>query len=99
LTRDEIIETLIQYLDQQLERVRGHTAQPSCKADFFKLFKEAYANGYFEGSPSLEADFIRKTLLTRWSSIRDGQEEQKSKLIEEWSARWEEWRYAFQNYS
>jgi hypothetical protein len=98
VTREEIIETLINYLDQQLTRTRAHIAQPSSKAEFFALFKEAYANRYFEEVPNLKADALREVLVDRWSSIRVGFDAEKRQLIDEWSSRWEEWRYALENY-
>ena len=95
MTRDEIVNTLVDYLDQQLKLVRGYIGQEPYRSDFFKLFKEAYEQDYFEISPNLKADSIRDTIMTRWSSRTPDQENEKLELIQQWSVPWDEWRYAW----
>jgi len=54
--REEIISTVLTYLDEHLKEERGYIGQSFYKDDFFKLFKEAYKQGYFDpssGSPLL----------------------------------------------
>jgi hypothetical protein len=93
MERDEIINTLVGYLDQQLKELRGYIGQEPSRSDFFKLFREAYERDYFEVSPSLKADSIREAIMTRWKT--PDQEDKKLDLIKEWSTRWDEWRYAW----
>jgi hypothetical protein len=46
----------------------------------------------------MRADNLRNELLSRWSSLTDGRDNEKVRLIEQWSAMWDEWRYALDNY-
>ena len=98
MTRDEIVTELLCLLDMHLKGARGYMGQRGYKEDFFKLFKDAYSAGYFTPVPNMRADNLRNELLSRWSSLTDGRDNEKVRLIEQWSAMWDEWRYALDNY-
>lgn len=71
--------------------------QEPYKGDFFRLFREAYRNGYCDvsSSPRLTADRLRDILIARCTS---GNEQQRDKLIEQLCDMWDEWRYARDHY-
>jgi hypothetical protein len=98
MTRNEIVAELLKLLDMHLKGARGYMGQRGYKEDFFKLFKDAYSAGHFTPAPNMRADNLRDELLVRWSSLTQGQENDKIRLIEQWSTMWDEWRYALDNY-
>lgn len=100
MTQEQIIDTVITYLDQHLKDVRGYMGQEPYKGDFFKLFKEAYRNRYFHPSsrPRLTGDAFRDILLARWNAGGDSKKQERQKLMDQLFAKWDEWRYAWDHY-
>ncbi len=99
MTPEKIIEEIIDCLDSHLKGGRGYIGQEPYKGDFFKLFKEAYRNGYFEDSTSqrLTGDALRDILKERWLK-EDGKNDERMKLMERLFTMWNEWRYAWDHY-
>jgi len=95
MTSEEILDQIIKYLDQHLSIGGRDIGQDHYKSDFFKLCKEAHKNGYFEPSlhPRLTGDAMRDTLRERWSTGGSAKESERSKLMEQLFAMWDEWRY------
>ena len=100
MTQDDVIAQIIEFLDGQLKDIRGHIAQEPYKGDVFKLFKDAYHNGYFDESsrPGLRGDALRDIIVARWFTHDDAEDEKRWELMNQFSARWDEWRYAWDNY-
>jgi hypothetical protein len=82
----DVINSLIDYLNMQLNQSLEHISQESCKDKFFELFKEA---------PHLKPDAIRSKIVPRWDARTPGQDKEKDELLVEWASVWEEWRYVW----
>ena len=100
MTQEGIIEQLQEYLDQHLKGMRGAVSQEPYRGDFFKLFKEAYHNNYFDDSsgPILTADALTGVLCTRWYTEDQELNEKKELLMDQLFSKWYEWRYAWDHY-
>ena len=100
MTQEEIIERLIELLDQHLKDVRGYIGQEPYKGDFFKLFKEAYRNRYFDvqADPLLTGDSLRDIVVARWFTGEDAEDERRQQLMDQLFPKWDEWRYAWDHY-
>ena len=99
MTQEEIIERLIRYLDSHLKGEWGDIGQEPYKSDFFKLFKEAYRNGYCDdqASPRLTSDYLTDIVGERWETSEEA-EDKKQELMEQFFPKWDEWRYAWDHY-
>ncbi len=97
MTQDEIINHIIVYLNGHLNGTRGGIGETIYKGDFFKLFKEAYHNGYFDESSraGLRGDALRDIIVERWFTGDDAKDEKRWELMSQFSAMWDEWRYAW----
>ena len=95
MTQEEIITRLIDHLDLYFTGGFGSVHQDPYKSDIFKLFREAYNNGYCEhpSRPLLTGDALRDTLQVLWDT--GGEETQRQKLANEVLTMWDEWRYAW----
>jgi hypothetical protein len=94
MTQEEIITRLIERLDFHLRSGFGSVHQDPYKNDIFKLFREAYNNGYCEQTsrPLLTGDALRDTLQVRWDTAN---ETQRHDLAQAVLTMWDEWRYAW----
>ena len=100
MTQDEIIERIIVYLDQHLKGGRGYVGQEPYKGDFFKLFKEAYRNNFFDVSsrPRLTGDSLSDIVVTRWFTGDEVEDDKRRHFMEQIFPKWDEWRYAWNHY-
>ncbi len=100
MSQQEIIKDLHDLLDSHLKGGREYIGPEPYIGDFFKLFREAYQNHYFDVSsnPRLTGDALRDILRTRWFK-QDGKDDQRLKLMEDLLRRWDEWRYAWDKHS
>lgn len=96
MTQEEIIQHLHELLDLHLKLIRGYVGQEPYKGNFFRLFMEAYRNGYFERSsrPLLTGDALRVIIQARWLTGDKARDEEKLSLMEQLLLKWDEWRYA-----
>ena len=101
MNQEEIISTALTYLKEHLDKngMRGHMDQEPYKGDFFRLFKEAYINNYFDSSssPLLTGDALRDALVARW--FDDNRDDEKTELLTQLVNKWDAWRYAWDNYN
>jgi len=97
MTEEEIIQTLIDYLNQHLSGTRGYIGHSPYKSDIFELFADAYRKGYLDVSsnPRLTADGLRQVLSARWSAPDD---DQGQRLMEGVLQMWREWQYAWDHH-
>jgi hypothetical protein len=67
------------------------------RTNIFKLFREAYDNGYCEhpSSPLLTGDALRDILQNRWDTGGTDTEAQRQKLTDAVLTMWNEWQYAW----
>ena len=95
MNAEEIIAEVIAFLNSSLPgRGVGNMGQEPYRGDLFKLFGEAYNNGYMnrDARPYLSADGLRDIIVARW---QDGTQEQRDELIDRLCTMWQEWRYAW----
>ncbi len=99
MTPDEIIKQIIDYLKGHLHGSRG-AIEGNYKADFFKLFREAYDENYFDESSraGLRGDALRDIIVERWFTGDDAKDEKRWELMSQFSAMWDEWRYAWDHH-
>ena len=100
MTQEEIIERFIAYMNQHLKDVRGYIGQEPYKGDFFKLFKEAYLNNYFDVSahPRLTGDSLSDIVITRGFTEDEEENKKREHLMHQLLPMWDEWRYAWDHY-
>ena len=98
MTQEEIIKQILEYLDQHLKDLRGAIDQEPYKGDFFKLFKEAYRNNYFDSTPRLTGDALMDVIITRWFTEDEEENKKKRWWMEQLFQKWNEWRYAWVHY-
>ena len=67
MKRDEIIEEVTSYLNSQFQGGKGSIHQEPYKMDAFKLFAEAYNQGFIEDG-SLRADALQEAIKAQWFS-------------------------------
>ena len=99
MTQNEIISDFQRLLDQHLKGARGGIGERQYKSAFFKLFRAAYDEGYFDqtASPRLTADALRQTLISRWFDPVESQNAKRAALLDEALRMWHEWQYAWEN--
>ena len=97
MNKEEIITEIKTYLDQHLRNMRGSIYQEPYKGDFFRLFREAYRNGYCDvASPRpFTGDALSDIIEQRWQL---GEQKQRYSLMEKLFDMWDEWRYAWDHY-
>ncbi len=99
MSQEEILDKIIEYLKEHLDEngPRGYIGQDPYKSDFFKLFREAYKNDYFDLSSEkvLTGDAIISRLSERWT---ENSCIEKDELLEEFRKNWNEWKYAWDNH-
>ncbi len=93
MTKEEIISTLIGYLNQH---VRGNHSvqQHTYKFELFRLFADGYRVGFFESERSFLEESLRNVMTERWAK---GVEERRD-LLDQVLAMWREWHYAWIHY-
>src|SRR5947209_20069415 len=99
MTQNEIIDTLVEYLDQHLKEIRGHIGRDSYKGEILKLFADAYRSGYFDDSsrPGLGADALCDILQVRWLANHEHADTRKH-LLDELLRMWREGQYGREKY-
>ena len=97
MTQDEILRQLQSLLDQHYKGMRGGIGERQYKSDFFRLFRDAYDQGYCDESaaPRLTGDSLRQVLMTRWFDPVESQNVKRAPLLNELLRMWDEWRYAW----
>jgi hypothetical protein len=100
MTKDEIILTMIQFLDQHYEgKLRGSMHQEPYKGDLFKLFVEAYNNGYIhDSSQPLTAGALPDTIVPKWFTSDEKANAKRTELLTTLSSFWSEWQYAWDHH-
>lgn len=100
MKQEEIIQKVHDLLDMHLRGLRGDIGQGAYKSDFFKLFRDAHRNRYFEtsSSPRLTGDAFREILVARWFDDDEALNEKRTKLIDLLFTKWDEWRYAWDHH-
>ncbi len=93
-TAKEILDLIDEYLEQEIRKDRPSPHD----IDYFRLFAEAYNQGYFErtSSPRLTADAFTQDLDGR-SSDETEHNRIKIKKLNKLAKRWREWQYAWDN--
>lgn len=100
MTPEEIVRELIDYLDLRLSH--GAIEQEVYKRDLFKIFAEAYRNGYVKSPshPLLTAGSLEGIISARWFPDTDKATlAEKKKLLGSVTTKWREWHFALDHYN
>lgn len=91
MTAEQILDAIEEYMDQHVLNVRGSIHQDPYKSDFFRLFAEAYNEGYMslESQPRLTAAGLGDALRLRIPDVLE------LPLAQELLVFWHEWTYAW----
>ena len=91
---DEILDTLEEYLGQYVGGTRGYAWQDPYRGDLFKLFLQAYKQGYVSsaGPAPLTGSAIRDALSTRFQPVDPPQDQLD--FLEQIAILWDAWAYA-----
>jgi hypothetical protein len=95
---EEILDTLEEYLRQYVGGTRALAWEAPYKGDLFKLFMQAYKQGYVQstGPAPLTGSAIREELMARYQPERPSQEQRE--FLEQISILWDAWSYALDRY-
>lgn len=98
MDREEIITGLLKLIKHHFESGASVHQEPY-KGDFFKLFKEAYHNRYFEnGHPILTGDSLVDVIAARWHTGDENEDQPKREFAWKVLRIWDQWRYAWDHY-
>ena len=91
---DEILDALEEYLGQYVGGTRGYAWQDPYRGDLFKLFLQAYKQGYVSsaGPAPLTGSAIRDALSTRFQPVDPPQDQLD--FLEQIAILWDAWGYA-----
>jgi hypothetical protein len=95
---DEILDTLEEYLRQYGGHTRALAWQEPYKGDLFKLFIQAYKQGYVQstGPGPLIGSAIREELTARYQPQTPSQEQRE--FLDQIIILWDAWSYALDRY-
>jgi len=98
MKREEIIKEMVRLLDGHFSGIRGSIGQDHYRSDFFKLFKEAYRNGYLvdSESPVLTGDNLVDLTIAR-RAVDSDKNPEHGKILSDFARQWNNWRYAVLN--
>lgn len=97
MTRDDIVTGFHELLDDHVIWRRGHWDHKSYKLAFFKLFRVAYETGFFRirGRYALTGERLKEEVIERFITISNAKNVYKLGLLEQMTAEWDAWRYAW----
>jgi hypothetical protein len=97
MTRDEIIQRIIEYIDLQLDGTIGEMCEEPCQEVFFGLFAEAYRQGLI-ANKSLTVGALLNTLQDKWYGDADERNIDRADCLELLLMYWHAWQYAWEQY-
>ena len=97
MTRDEIIQRIVEYIDLQLDGTVGEMCEEPCREVFFDLFAEAYDQGLITDK-SLTAGALLNTLQDKWYGDADERNIDRADCLELLLMYWHAWQYAWEQY-
>jgi hypothetical protein len=95
---EEILDALEEYLRQYVGGTRGLAWQEPYKGDLFKLFLQAYKQGYVQstGPAPLIGSAIQEELMARYQPESPSPEQLA--FLEQIVILWDAWSYALDRY-
>jgi hypothetical protein len=95
---EEILDALEEYLGQYVGGTRGLAWQEPYRADLFKLFLQAYKQGYVQsaGPAPLSGGAIRDEILARSQPTNPSQDQRD--FLDQIVILWDAWTYALDRY-
>jgi len=97
MTRDEIIQRIVEYIDLQLDGTMGEMCEEPCREMFFDLFAEAYRQGLI-ADKSLTVGALLTTLQDKWYGDADERNIDRADCLELLLLYWHAWQYAWEQY-
>ena len=91
---EEILDALEEYLGQYVGGTRGLAWQDPYRSDLFKLFLQAYKQGYVQsaGPAPLIGPVIRDALMTRYQPVSPSPDQLE--FLNQIVILWDAWAYA-----
>jgi hypothetical protein len=95
---EEILDALEEYLRQYVGLTRGLAWQEPYKGDLFKLFLQAYKQGYVQstGPAPLTGSAIREELIARYQPEHPSPEQLE--FLDQIVILWDAWCYVLDRY-
>ena len=99
MTRDEIIQRIVEYIDLQLDGTMGAMCEEPYREMFFDLFAEAYRQGLI-ADKSLTVGALLNTLQDKWYGDADERniDIDRADFLELLLMYWHAWQYAWERY-
>jgi hypothetical protein len=97
MTKDEIIQRIVEYIDLQLNGTMGEGCKESYREVFFDLFAEAYHQGLITDK-SLTVGALLNTLQDRWYGDEDERNIDRADVLEFLLMYWHAWQYTWEQY-
>jgi hypothetical protein len=97
MTRDEIIQRIIEYIDFQLDGHMGEVYEEPYREVLFDLFAEAYRQGLI-ADKSLTVSALLHTLQDKWYGDADERNIDRADFLELLLMSWHAWQYAWEQY-
>ncbi len=94
MTREEIIKEVIWFLDRQLGGGIGSIHQEPYKGDVFKLFAQAYNQGFVRDG-TLVADALQETVKEQWFTHDENEDKNRMYFLGRLHTCWHDWQYAW----
>ena len=97
MTRDEIIQRIVEYIDLQLDGHMGEVYEEPYSEVLFGLFAEAYRPGLI-ADKSLTVGTLLNTLQDKWYGDADERNIDRADFLELLLMYWHAWQYAWEQY-
>jgi hypothetical protein len=97
MTRDEIIQRIIEYIDLHLDGAMGEMCEEPWRELFFDLFAKAYNQGLITDK-SLTVGALLNALQDRWYNDADEKNIERADFLELLLIYWHAWQYAWEQY-
>jgi hypothetical protein len=97
MTRDEIIQGIMEYIDLQLDGALGDMGEDTWRDALFDFFAEAYNQGLIRDQ-SLTVGALLHTLQNHWYDDADERNIDRADVLELLLLYWHAWQYAWEQY-
>ena len=97
MTRNEILQKIMEYLDLQVDGMMGKISQDPYRGEFFELFAEAYNQGLI-ANKALRANVLKDIFQNRWYEDSDDRNIDRIDFVEDFLMYWHAWEYAWEQH-
>ena len=97
MTRNEILQKIMEYLDLQVDGMMGEIYQDPYRGEFFELFTEAYHQGLI-ANKALSTNVLKDIFHNRWYTDSDDRNIDRMDFVEDFLMYWHAWEYAWEQH-